>query len=90
MLLKYLNSIKGNGVLAIGVVVYGNRNFDDALIELRYILELDGFTVIARAAFIANILFLKPWLKIDLMKRVWRQLGILLKKYTIKLSVKLL
>jgi len=40
VLLKYLNSIKGKGALAVAVVVYGNRNYDDALIELRDILEL--------------------------------------------------
>lgn len=54
VLLKYLNSIIGNGALAIPVVVYGNRNYDDALIELKDILELDGFKVIAGAAFIGE------------------------------------
>ncbi len=54
VLLKYLNSIVGNGALAISVVVYGNRNYDDALIELRDILESDGFRVIAGAAFIGE------------------------------------
>jgi len=54
VLLKYLRTITGNGVLAIAVVVYGNRNYDDALIELRNILELDGFKVIAGAAFIGE------------------------------------
>ncbi|WP_041285009.1 EFR1 family ferrodoxin [Desulfoscipio gibsoniae] len=54
ILLKYLNSIKGNGALAISVVVYGNRDYDDALIELKDILELNGFTVIAGGAFIGE------------------------------------
>lgn len=54
ILLKYLNSIVGNGALAISVVVYGNRNYDDALIELKDILELDGFKVIAGAAFVGE------------------------------------
>lgn len=47
VLLNYLNSIKGNGALAVSVVVYGNRNYDDAAIELKDILELNGFKVIA-------------------------------------------
>ncbi|MCY6356678.1 EFR1 family ferrodoxin [Clostridium sp. ZS2-4] len=54
VLLKYLNSIEGNGALAIAVVVYGNRNYDDALIELKNILELTGFKVIAGGAFIGE------------------------------------
>jgi len=59
ILLKYLNSITGNGALAIPVVVYGNRNFDDALIELKDILELNGFKVIAGGAFIGEHSFSK-------------------------------
>lgn len=54
VLLKYLNTITGHGALAIAVVVYGNRNYDDALIELKDILELDGFKVFAGAAFIGE------------------------------------
>ncbi|MEG0772814.1 EFR1 family ferrodoxin [Clostridium sp.] len=59
VLLKYLNSIKGNGALAIPVVVYGNRNYDDALVELKDILEADGFKVIAGGAFIGEHSFSK-------------------------------
>lgn len=54
VLLNYLNSIVGNGALAVAVVVYGNRHYDDALIELRDILEQDGLKVIAGAAFIGE------------------------------------
>jgi len=54
VLLKFLNSMTGNGALAIPVVVYGNRNYDDALIELQDILELNGFKVIAGGAFIGE------------------------------------
>lgn len=59
VLLKYLNSISGNGGLAIPVVVYGNRNYDDALIELKDILESKGFQVIAGGAFIGEHSFSK-------------------------------
>ncbi|MBK5239955.1 EFR1 family ferrodoxin [Clostridium sp.] len=59
VLLKYLNSITGNAALAIPVVVYGNRNYDDALIELSDILELNGFKVIAGGAFIGEHSFSK-------------------------------
>ena len=54
VLLKYLNTINGNGALAVAVVLYGNRNYDDALIELTDILETDGFKVIAGGAFIGE------------------------------------
>jgi len=54
VLLKYLNSMAGNGALAVAVVVYGNRNYDDALIELKNILEDDGFKVFAAGAFIGE------------------------------------
>ncbi|SHI01136.1 EFR1 family ferrodoxin [Desulfosporosinus lacus] len=59
VLLKYLNSVKGNDALAIPVVVYGNRNYDDALIELRDILELNGFKIVAGGAFIGEHSFSK-------------------------------
>lgn len=59
ILLEYMNSVKGNNALAIPVVVYGNRNYDDALIELKDILELDGFKVIAGGAFIGEHSFSK-------------------------------
>jgi ferredoxin/protein involved in ribonucleotide reduction len=63
VLLKYLNSITGNSTLVIPVVVYGNRNYDDALIELRDILELNGFKVIAGGAFIGEHSFSKTLAK---------------------------
>lgn len=59
VLLKYLNSISGNGALAVAVVVYGNRDYDDALIELRDILDARGFIVIAAGAFIGEHSFSK-------------------------------
>ncbi|MCB2290754.1 EFR1 family ferrodoxin [Clostridium sp. CS001] len=63
VLLKYLNTITGNGALAVPVVVYGNRNYDDALIELKDILELNGFKVIGGGAFIGEHSFSKTLAK---------------------------
>ena len=54
VLLKYLNTMEGNSALAVAVVVYGNRHYDDALIEWRDILESRGFRVIAAGAFIGE------------------------------------
>lgn len=63
ILLKYLNEIKGNNTLAIPVVVYGNRHYDDALIELNDILIDNGFRVIAGGAFIGEHSFSKTLAK---------------------------
>ena len=54
VLLPFLNTLEGGGALAVPVVLYGNRNFDDALIELRNILEERGFHTVAGAAFIGE------------------------------------
>ena len=59
ILLNYVNTINGNGALAVCVAVYGNRNYDDALIELRDIAEGDGFHVIAAGAFVGEHSFSK-------------------------------
>lgn len=54
MMLKYITTLEGNGALGIPVTVYGNRNYDDALIELRDIMENGGIHTIAAAAFIGE------------------------------------
>jgi NAD-dependent dihydropyrimidine dehydrogenase PreA subunit/flavodoxin len=54
ILLKYLDTINGGGALAVPLVLYGNRNYDDALIELRDIMEKRGFKTIAAGAFIGE------------------------------------
>lgn len=54
VLLKFLNTVKGNGATAVAIVMYGNRNYDDALMELMDILEEDGFHVAAGCAFIGE------------------------------------
>ncbi len=52
--LKRLSAIRGIGQKALAVVVYGNREYDDALLETRNALEANGFQVVAAAAFIAE------------------------------------
>lgn len=49
-----LAKLKGNNTPALAVVVYGNRAYDDALLELRDALEANGFAVIGAAAFVAQ------------------------------------
>ena len=48
---------EGNGALAVPVVTFGNRSFDNALIELRIELEQHGFHTVAGAAFVAEHVF---------------------------------
>jgi len=52
--LERLAHLHGNGQNAVAVVVYGNREFEDALLELKDALERNGFQVVAAAAFIAE------------------------------------
>lgn len=52
--LQSLMHLKGNDTPAIAIVVYGNREYDDALLELKTILENRGFFVIGAAAFVAR------------------------------------
>ena len=54
VLLKYLATVKGNGAAAVPVVTFGNRAFDDSLIELRDILRDNGFRPFAAAAFVGE------------------------------------
>uniref|UniRef100_A0A7T8BB54 4Fe-4S binding protein n=2 Tax=Breznakiella homolactica TaxID=2798577 RepID=A0A7T8BB54_9SPIR len=46
--------MKGKNTPAIAAVVYGNRAYDDALLELTDILTDNGFVVIGAAAFVAR------------------------------------
>lgn len=59
VLLKYLDTLKGNGTTAVSLVLYGNRAYDDSLIELSDILTNKGFWVAAGAAFIGEHSFSK-------------------------------
>lgn len=55
VLLPYIReNICGSGGPAVPLVLFGNRNFDDALIELRDLLESNGFRTIAGAAFVGE------------------------------------
>ena len=49
-----IKKVKGDGTPAVLVAVYGNRAFEDALIELKDITEELGFMAVARFAFIGQ------------------------------------
>ncbi len=55
LLLPYVrDSIHGGGALAVPVVLYGNRNFDDGLMELRNVARDNGFVPVAAGAFVGE------------------------------------
>lgn len=54
MAVERIRKFKGEGTPAIAVAVYGNRDYDDALLELSDILSENGFQVISAGAFIAQ------------------------------------
>ena len=57
---RRLSKIRGSNTPAVAVVVYGNREFEDALIELRDLVLKSGFTPVAGAAFIGEHSFTTP------------------------------
>jgi len=51
---KALSKFKGGRTPAVIICVYGNRDYDDALLELKEILKTNGFSTISAGAFIAQ------------------------------------
>lgn len=60
ILIEWLNAIQANHTPAICVVVYGNRVYDDALLELKNILISCGCKLVAGGAFIGEHSFSNP------------------------------
>ena len=59
-----LAKLQGQGTPAVAVVVYGNRAYEDALLELQSLMTGQGFNVVAAAAFIGEHSFSTPELPI--------------------------
>lgn len=60
LILPYVRDrIHGGGALAVPVVLYGNRNFDDGLMELRNVARDNGFCPVAAGAFVGEHSFSK-------------------------------
>jgi len=55
-----LKAIRGNNTPAVIVVVYGNRDYDKALYELKTLAEASGFVVVAGAALLGEHSFSNP------------------------------
>lgn len=49
-----IEKFSGTGKKAVTIAVYGNRAYEDALLEMNDILTKCGFTVIASGAFVAQ------------------------------------
>ncbi len=50
----YLATLQGNGARAVALSVYGNRDFDDALLETTDLLSSQGFQVCAAGTFVGE------------------------------------
>lgn len=53
----FQTKLRGNGALAVPVVTFGNRSYDNALAELCAVLEAGGFHPAAAGAFVAQHAF---------------------------------
>lgn len=55
LLLPFIrDKVIGDKTLSVPLVMYGNRNYDDALIELRDVMQGNGFCPIAAGAFVGE------------------------------------
>lgn len=53
----FQTKLHGNGALAVAVVLFGNRSYDNSLAELSAVLEADGFHTVAAGAFVGRHAF---------------------------------
>jgi len=58
--LQRFASISARGLPCILVAMYGNREFEDALVEMRDVVTMQGFQVVAAAAFIGEHSYSTP------------------------------
>ena len=54
LLYPYVEKIKGNNSLAVFVATYGNRDYEDSLLELKNIFEDNGFKTLAASTFVTE------------------------------------
>lgn len=50
----YFKNVSGENSLAVLIAVYGNREYDDALLEMKYVFESKGFITLAAASFLGE------------------------------------
>lgn len=62
--LTRLKNVLGDATPAILIVTYGNRDYEDALVELRDVLTAQGFLPLAAGAFIGEHSYSRPGMPI--------------------------
>ena len=77
-----LGMVRGNGVRAVLVCVYGNRAFEDTLVELEDVAKHAGFRVIAQLRPLQNIPLRDSLLPVVRMRRTRRSLLSLRSKFS--------
>jgi len=72
-----LSLLGGNGAKAILIAVYGNREFEDTLVEMQDLMEAAGFVPVAAVAALENIPSFVPLLqdaRMTMMRRYLQNL----------------
>lgn len=59
LMLPYLERIQGNGAKGIAIMTFGNRSYDDSLMELYQIMKAQDIQVLAGGAFVGEHSFSK-------------------------------
>lgn len=54
VLKEFIGSIQGEGAMGVAITLFGNRSFDDALVELRDRMKENGFRVLGAGAFVGE------------------------------------
>ena len=57
LLLPYVKTLRGHNTPAVFLTAFGNRNYDDALLELGLLLQEQGFRLAAAGAFVGEHAF---------------------------------
>lgn len=58
--LQRLKKVRGEGTPAVLLVLYGNRDYEDALVELRDVMTAQGFIPLAAGAFVGEHSYSRP------------------------------
>ncbi|WP_308592045.1 hypothetical protein [uncultured Megasphaera sp.] len=66
----YQEKLRSHGALAIAIVTYGNRSFDNSLAELCNVLSTNGFRQ-RPGPLSAHMPFPMPWHRDGLMNTIW-------------------
>ncbi len=75
-----MKRLNGHGANAVAVVVYGNRAYDDTLLELTETAEKAGFKCMAAVTAVAEHSIMRQFAEEDLTKKTKKNLRNLQKK----------